>query len=367
MLNQKEKEYLRDIYFNPKKPASFSGIEKIYYYVQNDGKFKISRKDIAKWLKYQEVHTTNILPKRKIKRQRVITPYIDYMWDIDTASFRDYQKENGGYGYFILAIDIMSRFVWCEPIKSPTGKEVKRVLQKIFKLGRQPEKLRSDKGSEFSNTVVRKFLKKRNIDHFVTQNEVKANYSERAIQTIKGKLMRYMRSKQTHRWIGEIENVTFAYNNTLHRSIKQTPTSVTKDDEIKLWKYMYYPKKTSLPKKIEFKFDIGDIVRISQLRRVFQRYYDEHWTNELFIIKEREIKQYIPIYKVTDYAGEKIEGIFYEGELQQVFVDENTVYKIEKVIKKRTRKGTSESLVKWLGWPKKFNSWINTEDIGDYK
>lgn len=368
-MDPEKQKYLNEIYFNPKKAASFSGINKLFHHVQKKRKFKFTREEIAKWLQSQEIHTTNRLVQRKrFKRRVVIAPYIDYMWDIDTASLKNYAKKNKQYGYFVLAIDIMSRFIWTIAIKTPSGEEIVKALKTFFKTGRVPELLRSDQGTEFKNEKVKKVYEVYNINHFVTQNEVKANYAERAIQTIKSKLVRYMRSKQTHKWIDALDDVTTAYNNTFHRSIRQTPGSVTKKDEVKLWKLLYNQKskRTSVGEH-SFKFNINDVVRISRLRQSFQRYYSEHWSNELFIIRGRSMKQYIPTYTLTDYGSEPITGIFYESELQKVFVDENTTYRIEKVLKQRTMNRRKESLVKWLGWPTKFNSWIPTKDILSYK
>ena len=41
--------------------------------------------------------------------------------------------------------------------------------------------------------------------------------------------------------------------------------------------------------------------------------------------------------------------------------------RIEKVIKTRTVKGKKESLVQWLGYGEKFNSWVATENIENNK
>ena len=57
------------------------------------------------------------------------------------------------------------------------------------------------------------------VHHFVTQNEVKANYAERAIKTIKGRIYKFFTHKQTHRYIDILQDVTGAYNNSVHRSI----------------------------------------------------------------------------------------------------------------------------------------------------
>ncbi len=51
-----------------------------------------------------------------------------------------------------------------------------------------------------------------------------------------------------------------------------------------------------------------------------------------------------------------VEGVFYETELQKI-VKEDDVFKVEEILKRRIRKRKEEVLVKWLGYPEKFNSW----------
>ena len=61
-------------------------------------------------------------------------------------------------------------------------------------------------------------------------------------------------------------------------------------------------------------------------------------------------------YKITDSNGEEIQGTFYEQELQKTSQE---IYRIEKVIRKRENR----SLVKWLGYPESFNSWVDNKDL----
>ena len=79
------------------------------------------------------------------------------------------------------------------------------------------------------------------------------------------------------------------------------------------------------------------------------------------------MKQGIPVYTLKDYNNDPILGYFYEGERQKAFVNEDTVYKIENILKSRKRRGCKEVLVKWLGWPSKFNSWILDSQVKDYQ
>ena len=64
------------------------------------------------------------------------------------------------------------------------------------------------------------------------------------------------------------------------------------------------------------------------------------------------------MYKLEDLKQEDLNGIFYDSELSAYNPSEETQYKIEKVLGKKTLKGKKYMLVKYKGWPDKFNEWI---------
>ena len=67
----------------------------------------------------------------------------------------------------------------------------------------------------------------------------------------------------------------------------------------------------------------------------------------------KKIKNTVPwTYVISDFAGEEMVGMFYEKELQKTNQKE---FGVEKVIKR-----TCDKLyVKWKGYDKCFNSWID--------
>jgi hypothetical protein len=69
-----------------------------------------------------------------------------------------------------------------------------------------------------------------------------------------------------------------------------------------------------------------------------------------------------PVYLVKDDHGEILEGTFYDEELQKV-IKTDDVYKIETILKKRKKGRKDQYLVKWLGYPESFNSWIVKQDL----
>ena len=141
---------------------------------------------------------------------------------------KSFAKVKQGYAYFILVIDVFSRFVHTFPLCSTRGQETASVLETFFRTGR---KLITDKGTAYRNRDVQCLLKREKMDHFFTKNEQKSSYAERAIKTIKSNLSRYMSRHQTHRWIDVLDSMMQCYNGSYHRSIKMTPRGVTKRDE----------------------------------------------------------------------------------------------------------------------------------------
>ena len=102
-------------------------------------------------------------------------------------------------------------------------------------------------------------------------------------------------------------------------------------------------------------------VRISKVKSIFKKGYLPNWIEEVFtVVKiiDGNPKQ----YKLTDYDDNQLDGSFYSQEIQ--VVDKPETFRIEKVLQTRKlRGGKKEYLVKWLGYPKQFNSWVGEDAI----
>ena len=69
-------------------------------------------------------------------------------------------------------------------------------------------------------------------------------------------------------------------------------------------------------KTLTLKFSIGDHVRITKKKKIFDKGYTQRWTEEVFTISEIQLT--IPVkYKITDYNEEEIQDSIYEQELQK--------------------------------------------------
>ena len=151
-------------------------------------------------------------------------------------------------------------------------------------------------------------------------------------------------------------------------------TYITKDNEgeSRLQQYLLRQgtsKKSSIPKKKarkKYKNKIDQTVRLSHIRSVFDREYSQKWTGEIFRIHTWFRREGVPVYTILDWDGDRFERSFYEPELQALNVDPSTEYHIEKILKRRVQNKKKEVLVRWLHWPKKYDSWIPEADVKDY-
>ena len=109
------------------------------------------------------------------------------------------------------------------------------------------------------------------------------------------------------------------------------------------------------------KFKIGDHVRISLNKNIFEKSYETNWTEKIFVIYDIKYSN-VPYYYLKDLNGERLDGTFYEQELQKTNLKKDDLYIIEKIIRTKNDK----IYVKWRGYSNNFNSWIDKKDIMKY-
>jgi hypothetical protein len=94
---------------------------------------------------------------------------------------------------------------------------------------------------------------------------------------------------------------------------------------------------------------------------VFTRAYDENYSGKVLQVYKRYHRGTLPIYRLRDMQQEEIKGTFYESELQKVDLDSDTLWKIDKILKRKRK--NKQHLVKWKCYPSKLNSWVNASDF----
>jgi hypothetical protein len=300
-------------------------------------------------------------PARKVYPTRKVIVYdIDDIWSCDLVDMIKYSKENEGYKYILNIIDCFSKYAWSIPLKTKDSKVVLDAFKKVCsESGRKPLKIWCDQGSEFVNKYFKKWMHENNITMYHTYSNGKAVIVERFNRTMKTWMWTLFTENDDHKWIDLLKDLIKRYNNTFHHTIKMTPTQASKD---KNYNKVYENTFQNFPpeNKSKPKFNVGDYVRISLVKNKFEKGYTHNWSKEIFEIVE--VKNTVPYtYRIQDSNNEILEGSFYEPELQKTKAKD--VYVIEKILKKRTRKGIKEVLVKWKDYDNEYNSWIKESDL----
>ena len=276
---------------------------------------------------------------------------IDDQWVADLIEVGNIAKANRGYRYLLTVVDVFSKYAWVEPVKSKTGKAVTAAFEKILRQGRTPRRLQTDDGKEFYNKTFQALMKQRDIVHFSTSGDTKASVVERFNRTLKERLYRYFTVKNTLKYLPVLKDLVMGYNRSYHRSIKMAPDQVTVQNEEQVWKNLY--AKRLKVKRTRPTLKVGDRVRLNKKYRIFKKGYLPGWTEEVFVVA-RAVSGVVPYYKIQEWDGTPVVGTFYAQDLQKVTVKDDDLFRVEKIVK---RKG-DKVLVRWKGWPDKYDSWI---------
>ena len=101
--------------------------------------------------------------------------------------------------------------------------------------GRRPQTLQTDKGKEFYNTTLQRWLKKEDMRHFSTLGDAKASIVERLNRTLKSRLYRYFTVANTTQYLDILPLLVQRYKKDVHPSIGMAPKDVTVKSEAEVW------------------------------------------------------------------------------------------------------------------------------------
>lgn len=297
----------------------------------------------------EEIHK----PARiNFKRRKVVIKSLNDLFQADLVEMIPYSRENKGYKYILVVINCFSKFVWALPLRNKTANEVCGSMEIVLKQ-QVPKNLQTDAGREFFNKDFQKLMKRYGVNHYNVFSEKKAAIVERVNRTLKNMMWKEFSLQGHYKWLDILPKIVQRYNNKKHRTTQMKPVKVTKKVEKLLLNTVYSRIKMT---QLKTKFKIGDYVRISKRRGIFDKKYLANWSAEIFQV--RQIKLTNPTtYLLKDINNQEIIGCFYEQQLQKVKYHD--VYLVEKILK---RKG-DRVFVKWLGFDKTHNSWISKNNV----
>ena len=132
---------------------------------------------------------------------------------------------------------------------------------------RKPYKIWVERGSGFRNRSMKSWLQDNDIEMYSTHNEGKSVVPERFIGL----------SKSKNVYIDKLADIINEYNNTSHSTIKMKSVNVNSST------YTEFDRQNN---KKDPKFKVGDHVRISKYKNIFEKGYIPNWSEECFVIKK---------------------------------------------------------------------------------
>ena len=240
-------------------------------------------------------------PLRNYPTNKIVYNHIDEIWSIDLADMIEYKTSNNkGFRYIFIIIDNFSKYLWAIPLKNKYSQTITNEFSNIIKTSkRKPNKLESDRGSEFYNSIFQNFLKSKSIHHYSRFTDKGPSIAERVIRTVRNFLKKPVFAKGKADWLSELPSVVKHYNNTVHNSTKMTPIQASKKINEKLG----FSNLRDDRVKRQPKFKLGDLVRTADIKRVFSKGDSTNWSYKLYTITE-VIHDIIPSYRI-DYLPER--------------------------------------------------------------
>jgi len=238
--------------------------QKLYNHLKANGETGYTLTKINEFLKSLEVN--QVLTKRRGNISFVAEGPLE-QFQIDLV-YMPKSWFNNGFKYIFCCVDVFSKKADMIPLKDREQTTTTKAFEKILSSMGIPKTIYSDQGSEFKNASFQKLLDKHNIQIIFALGH--ASFVESFNKTMKNRMMKYMKLKNTENWSKIVSPVLDAYNNSPHSTTKIAPNKVNKENEIQvLMNITKRAKKGTYPK-----LEVGDNVRVPVINKQKKGYKD---------------------------------------------------------------------------------------------
>ena len=369
LTSKKKTQTLLKLYNNHKSPTGLSSIKTLFRAAKILDP-SITLGEIRHFLSGQDSYTLHKITQKRFSRRKTIASGPRKIITCDLADMSSIARHNDGVRYLLIGVDVFSRFMSVKKLKNKKSESVTPSLESM--LGEPAftgtRKIFTDLGSEFTNNKVKKMYERKKIKFYSNYNyEIKSGIAERHVRTLKAKIYRYLTHTKSQRYIDSLDDIIQAYNDSSHRGLNGlTPHAVhfhlsrSRLDE--LYTKMYsYTRPQDTP---GHNLSVGQTVRIASTARqnIFQKSYQILNTREIFRVRKIDTNHGVRGYFLEDLLKEEVRGVFYRHELVPTRLPTVYDFEIIKTLKDKTS-GLKRYLVRWVGYPEKFNSIINERDI----
>ena len=146
-----------------------------------------------------------------------------------------------------------------------------------------------------------------------TYSHFKSVYAELFNRTLKDMMYRHFKEHNTDRCVEILNDLIIEYNNKVHSVTKPKPNNIY----LHIMKPHIKETNEEEDKFYEDKYRVRDYVRVSKMKKTFEKGYTTRWSNEVFKVVFIDTSQRPYMYGLEDLLGEEVKGNFYAEELQK--------------------------------------------------
>jgi len=222
---------------------------------------------------------------RNTVRAHMVAFRENQIWLADLIDMSNYSRDNQGFKWILLVIDVFTRKASAQSMKSKESANVLSAFKKIIEENGKPEKLITDNGTEFMNREFQKYLSDSNVIH--ENNEPQYNPTlgliDRLCRTIKEKIFKYFTDKNETNWVDHLDNIITAYNQTPHEALEDLTPQEASEERYKAFIQDLNKKKNVISNHY---FNEGQTVRKKLAKPTFAKGYKRIWGQDVHELKE---------------------------------------------------------------------------------
>lgn len=310
---------LEKLYYNPK--FGFTSANK-FYKTAKENNLNVTQKKINEFINNQAVTQIFKEQRRPSKFSSITADKIrdEYQMDIMIYDRYAYHK----YKYIIVLIDIHSRYAEARAMTNRENITIMDDIKDIVKIMGKPRIISCD--NEFNTIEFKKYCLENDIGaKFSEPLEIQKNsIVERFNKTLAGYIKKLREGLKIYDWPKHLDDIMNNYNNTYHRTIRNTPYNIFFKKGENKQDIIIVPRR----------FKINDKVRLRLKKKVFDKSDVLYFSKEVYIIDDIEKDNYgTTQYKLSNgkfYTGKnliKINDIIYYEPEQGIDSEEEKEFK----------------------------------------
>lgn len=230
---EQKQQVLEELFTNDENTIG-KGVTNLYKYVTSKY-ININRDDVTNFLQTRGYYQmTRDIKKRTNKP--IVAKYPNQIWGIDLIDVNQYIRKNSGWRYIMTVVDIFSRKVFLNKLKTKDAPSTTEAFNQIIEDNKiNPNYLMSDRGTEWLG-VFAENCKTKKIKQLLTRS-----YSPQAngvVERMNKEVRKIMRAffvrNQNNRWVDILDNIAENKNMTFNSSVKNAPNEIWTPDKVEI-------------------------------------------------------------------------------------------------------------------------------------